>query len=169
MSKSARRRCGSVATPYLILILAGVGILLAFPLRAQAANRTAEPFDRESVSVGTSYTTVATVTMGGQHDQLVFTVNSAAGSATTTAFLLQTKSHVDAEWVSRLETADFDSANISTLHFASSTGPHELAASGNAEVWCSVGPVYSVRLRAKVAANTATIRVRGTAAPGGMR
>ena len=169
----ARRRCGSVATPQLILLLVivGLGVILALPERAHARNRIAETFDSGAITtVGTDYYTICTVTMGGQHDQLSFTVNSAVGSAATTSgFRLQTKAHVDAEWVPRLADADFDSANISSLHFASDTGPHELAADGDAEVWCSVGPVYSVQLQAKVAADDAVIRIRGTVAPGGLQ
>ena len=134
------------------------------------SNRIAEQVTSREVTVGTDWTTVGTFTLGGQHDQMDFTVASAAASAATlSGFRILTQSHPDAEFVGRFADANFDSADIATMHFASTTGPHELPADSAAEAWVSFGPVHAIRFQAKVAASTALITVAGTLAPGGMR
>ena len=134
------------------------------------SNRIAEQVTSREVTVGTDWTTVGTFTLGGQHDQMDFTVASAAGSAATlSGFRIQTQAHPDSAFVERFGDADFDAADIDTMHFASNTGPHEVPADGVAEVWVSFGPVHAIRFQAKVAASTALITVAGTLAPGGMR
>jgi len=122
------------------------------------------PISESAVSVGTSYTTLATIYPGGGHRDLVLRISSAAGSATLTDFRLTVMAHADdSDFEPLLGDTDWGAGTSDTLVFCTSTVPNTLAASGDAMVKVNIAGFYAVRLDAKVAASTASITLQGQA------
>ena len=120
------------------------------------------PFQATNVTVGPALTLVATVPLaGGLAGAVSFEVRSAAGSATTSDFVVVRKLHDAGSWLDYLGGGDFATATSKCV--SSTPGPHELPAGGSAWVDVDCGAAVAVQLWAAVAAGTATLSVFGGA------
>lgn len=116
-------------------------------------------FDGGETTVGTDWTTVAEVVMGGLCSALAFSVVN-SGDTATSGFRARIKMHADDDWQEYLSGTDFDASEA--LKWGSTEGPHELSAGGVATVSVAASAFHAVQLQAKVASDTTTLRARGT-------
>jgi hypothetical protein len=102
--------------------------------------------------------------LGGNQGVLALEIESAAESAAAlSAFALDVRVHPDGQFHTYLAGDDWAGTDNSNLRWTSEEGPQDLAAGHVAAVIVRVGAVDAVRLRAGVAADAATITVRGSA------
>lgn len=116
-------------------------------------------FDAAEVTVGTSLTTLHTIE--GLREQRVWNIEvENTGAVATNGFTVLIKDHPNGEYYAFLDNVNFDTPNDNMI-FSTTTGPHELGAGGKAHVIIHTRSAWGVRLQAKVAAGTTTIKVRG--------
>ncbi len=121
------------------------------------------PINSGAVTVGTSYTSLYEYPSGGGYATCVVSVHSAAGSAASLSdFRLSVKAHEDDDFEPIVGTSDWGAGTTDTVVFCTATVPNTLAADKTALVKFAIGGYWAIRLDAKVAADTATITVRGT-------
>jgi hypothetical protein len=119
------------------------------------------PFQANNVSVGTTLTLVATVSLAGLDRDVSFEVQSAAGSATTNNFVLVRKLHDAGDWLDYLGGTDFATATSKCV--SSTPGPQALPAATSACVDVDCGAAVAIQLWASVASGTAVLSVFGGA------
>jgi hypothetical protein len=107
------------------------------------------------------FTSVLEVALNGQYD--ILTLQIAATEHGTDGFKVQVKPHSSGDYIDYLAGADFDSLVLANMLFASTTGPHELAAGGKALVVVNVRGAYAVRFQASASADHAHVAIKGTA------
>ena len=116
----------------------------------------------ENVEVpAAGFTNVLEVVLEGKYDVLSFQV--AATEHGTDGFKVQVKPHSAGDYIDYLAGADFDSSVLANMLFASTTGPHQLAAGGSALVIVNVRGAYAVRFQASASADHAHVAIKGTA------
>lgn len=122
-------------------------------------------FDTGATTVAVSgYTTIGDPIQWDNNDPtanglIVFEVANAAGSGTLDGFKIQMQDHPDGQWYDYLSGSDFDTATTAML-FATTTGPHEVAAEGYAHAHVKARG-YAIRFQASSASSTASVRIRG--------
>ena len=119
------------------------------------------PFQANNVTVGTTLTLLATVSLAGLDRDVSLQVQSGPGSATTDDFVLTRKLHDAGDWLPYLGGADFATATSKCV--SSSPGPHQLPAATSAWVDVDCGAAVAIPLWASVATGPATLSVFGGA------
>ncbi len=119
------------------------------------------PFQANNVTVGTTLTLLATVSLAGLDHDVSFELRSAAGSATTADFVIVRKLHDAGGWLDYLGGNDFATATSKCV--SSTPGPHQLPADSSAWVDVDCGAAVAIQLWAKVASGTAVLSVFGGA------
>ena len=104
-----------------------------------------------AVTVGTSFTTVLTIVMGGRERQLNLEVENTGGSNALTDVQIQCRDHPGGEWYSEFAASEIEEFG----------GLKTLAHSSIAHAKINVAGMDAVRLQAKVGASTTTVAARG--------
>ena len=117
------------------------------------------PFQALNVSVGTSLTKLIEIPLAGLDRDISFEIANAAGSATTSNFVIMRKLHDCGDWLNYLSGSDF--ATATSKFDASTPGPQALPAGQSAWVDVDCGAAVAVQLWAAVASGTATLNVYG--------
>jgi hypothetical protein len=117
------------------------------------------PFQANNITVGTSLTLLAQVPLAGLDRDISFELSNAAGSATTSNFVIVRKLHDQGDWLNYLGGTDFATATSKCI--ASTPGPHQLPAGQTAWVDVDRGSAVAVQLWASVASGTAVLSVFG--------
>ena len=121
--------------------------------------RTKHFASADDVSVGTSATTICTLTPAGLFNVVVAEVESdALSDASLNAFKVQLQDHANGAWYDYVTS--WSAPLPSGCSFVSGT-PASLAADTKAHVHVRIDGAYGVRFVATVAADTALITIRG--------
>jgi len=119
---------------------------------------------KETTGVDTTFTTVGTQT-GLDHGKNaialeVENVSEGGHDQVLSDFKCQLKDHVDGEWYDWISGASWTAGVIPNIEFCTTQGPQDLPHTTLAHVHLRIPPVYGIRLQAKTAANSATVKTK---------
>jgi hypothetical protein len=119
----------------------------------------------EAVVVGTSLTKLIEKKVGVHSwTGLNIEVENIAGGSALNSFVIKVQDHPGGEFYNFLGDTDFDRDDLINMRYSTATGPHELPAGQKAHVHVLINSAHAFQLWAKVAAGTASVKVRGAAA-----
>ena len=119
------------------------------------------PFQANAVVVSTTLTKLIEVSLAGLDKDISFEIVNAAGSSTTSNFVILRRLHDAGDWLNYIGGSDFATATSKCT--SSSPGPHALPAGQSAWVDVDCGAAVGIQLWAAVASGTATLSVFGGA------
>jgi hypothetical protein len=117
------------------------------------------PFQANNITVGTTLQLLLQIPLTSLGGKISFELFNAAGSATTSNFVILRQLHDQGSWLPYLGGSDFQTATSKCI--ASTPGPNQLPAGQSAWVDVDCGAAVMVQLWASVAAGTAVLSVFG--------
>jgi len=126
---------------------------------AHDASMPTIPFQANNITVGPSLTMLLQFPVAALERQISFEVFNAAGSVTTSNFVIIRQLHDSGSWLPYLAGTDFETAT--SKYIASTPGPHQLPGGQSAWVDVDCGAAVMIQLWASVASGTAVVSVYG--------
>lgn len=113
------------------------------------------------VAMGGGDVDILTITVGivGVGQVCSFEVENQTGGSSLTDFKIWLKDHPNGEWYSYLAGTDFDSTTNRNMLFATSSGPHEVAANSKAHCHFFFNGAYGIKFSGTAVGGN--VKVRG--------